>query len=206
MCVLVRYVASVVCDRLCVTPWTSPPGSSVHGIFQARVLEWVAMLSSRVVSQPRDQTHISYVSCIGRQVLYLQCHQGSPNTKANARKELHSPSTTIHPNISRDQPHLSPRWVYRAMPFPPPSPWAPWTESQHEFRGLDQHQDKCDEAMIRLIWCLNTIELLSIQWRRCFRVLLGKWQPHLLKTDDFGKHPVNPTYVSDKGPAQWPVL
>ena len=34
----------------------SPPGSSVHGILQARILEWVAMLSSRGSSRPRDQT------------------------------------------------------------------------------------------------------------------------------------------------------
>ena len=48
----------------------SLPGSSVHGILQARILEWVAMPSSRGSSQSRDQIHISYVSCIGRQVLY----------------------------------------------------------------------------------------------------------------------------------------
>ena len=37
----------------------SPPGSSVHGILQARILEWVAMPSSRGPSRPRDQTHSS---------------------------------------------------------------------------------------------------------------------------------------------------
>ena len=37
----------------------SLPGSSVHGIFQARIPEWVAMLSSKISSQPRDATHIS---------------------------------------------------------------------------------------------------------------------------------------------------
>ena len=37
----------------------SPPGFPVHGILQARILEWVAMPSSRGSSQPRDQTHIS---------------------------------------------------------------------------------------------------------------------------------------------------
>ena len=42
----------------------SPPGSSVHGILQARILEWVALLSSRGSSQPRDQTYTSYVSYI----------------------------------------------------------------------------------------------------------------------------------------------
>ena len=47
----------------------SPPGSSVHGILQARRLEWVAMPFSRGSSQPRNQSHISGVSCIGRWVL-----------------------------------------------------------------------------------------------------------------------------------------
>ena len=44
-------------------------GSSIHGILQARILEWVAMPSSRGSSWPRDQTRVFYVS-IGRQVLY----------------------------------------------------------------------------------------------------------------------------------------
>ena len=46
-----------------------------HGILQARILEGVAMPSSRGSFQPRDQTHIS---CIGRQVLYHQHHLGNP--------------------------------------------------------------------------------------------------------------------------------
>ena len=49
----------------------SPTGSSVHGILQARILEWVAVPSYRGSSPPRDQTCVSYVSCIGRQILYL---------------------------------------------------------------------------------------------------------------------------------------
>ena len=53
--------------------WTeldcSLPGSSVHWILQARVLMWVAMFS-RGSSRPRNQTCFSYVSCIGRCVLY----------------------------------------------------------------------------------------------------------------------------------------
>ena len=58
------------CPTLCDPMDCSPPGSSVHGILQARILEWVAMPSSRGSSQPRDWTGISYVSCIGRRVLY----------------------------------------------------------------------------------------------------------------------------------------
>ena len=48
----------------------SLPGSSVYGILQARILEWVAISFSRESSLPRDRTCISYVSCIGRWVLY----------------------------------------------------------------------------------------------------------------------------------------
>ena len=56
------------CPTLC-NPM-DPPCSSVRWIFQARILEWVAVLCSRGSSQARNQTHVSYISCIGRQVLY----------------------------------------------------------------------------------------------------------------------------------------
>ena len=60
--------------KSCLTPcdpiYSSLPGSSVHGILQTRILEWVAIPSSRGSSQPRDQTCIAYVSCTGRRVLY----------------------------------------------------------------------------------------------------------------------------------------
>ena len=57
---------------LFATTWTIcfSPGSSVHRILQAKTLEWVAISYSRGSSQPRDGTHVSYVSCIGRWVLY----------------------------------------------------------------------------------------------------------------------------------------
>ena len=55
--------------QLCKSMDCSPPGSSVDGILQARILEWIAMPFSRGSSQPRGQTCISYVSCIGRWVL-----------------------------------------------------------------------------------------------------------------------------------------
>ena len=57
----------------------SPPGSSVHGILQARILEWVAILFSRESFQPRDQTLVSFscVSCIGSWSL---SHQGIPHS------------------------------------------------------------------------------------------------------------------------------
>ena len=50
------------CPTICDFMNCSPPGSSVHGILQARILEWVAIPSSRGSFQPRDGTCISYVS------------------------------------------------------------------------------------------------------------------------------------------------
>ena len=69
VCMLARLLQS--CLTLCNHMDHSPPDSSVHGILQARILEWVARPSFRGSSQPRHQTSISYISCINRQVLYL---------------------------------------------------------------------------------------------------------------------------------------
>ena len=49
---------------LCNPMDCSPPGSSVHGILQARILEWAAISSFRGSSQPRDQTCFLCGSCI----------------------------------------------------------------------------------------------------------------------------------------------
>ena len=58
-----------LCPTLCNPMDCSPPGFSVHGIIQARVLEWAVMPSSRELSQSRDQICVSYISCITRWVL-----------------------------------------------------------------------------------------------------------------------------------------
>ena len=65
----------------------SPPSSSIHGIFQARILEWVAISYSRGSSQPRDWTHISY---IGRWIFYHCATWEDPGTiiKANNDNSL----------------------------------------------------------------------------------------------------------------------
>ena len=57
------------CPTLCNPMDCSLPGSSVHGFFQARILKWVVISYSRGSSQPRDRTHVSCVSFIGRQIL-----------------------------------------------------------------------------------------------------------------------------------------
>ena len=65
-------VCSVVqsCLTYCHPTDYSPPASSVQEVFQARILEWVTISFSRRSFQPRDQTCISCISYIVRQILY----------------------------------------------------------------------------------------------------------------------------------------
>ena len=68
----------------------SPPGSSVHRILQVRTLEWVAVPSSREYPRPRDRTHVCYVSCPGRRLLYHWNHLGSPIKHSNLFSKITS--------------------------------------------------------------------------------------------------------------------
>ena len=70
----------------------SPPGFSVHGIFHARILEWVAVSFSRDPCQPRDRTCISGISSIGRQILYhcAPCFEPASNFKQVYGSTYHS--------------------------------------------------------------------------------------------------------------------
>ena len=66
-----RVLSRFSCVRLFVTPWTVAHQAPLSmGILQSRIREWVAMPSSRGSFSPRDRTHVSYISCIGRWVLY----------------------------------------------------------------------------------------------------------------------------------------
>ena len=60
----VKVLDAQSCLTLCDPMHCSPPGSSVHGILQGRILGWVAMPFSRGSSQPRDQTQVSWI--VGR--------------------------------------------------------------------------------------------------------------------------------------------
>ena len=70
MCVCAKSLQS--CPALCDPMDSSLPGYPMdrHGSLQAIILEWIAVLSSRGSSWPRDLTRVSYVSSIGRRVLY----------------------------------------------------------------------------------------------------------------------------------------
>ena len=77
------------CPTLCDPMDYSLPGSSIHGIFQARILEWIAIVFSGGSSRPRDRTRGSQVSCAGRQMLDHSGHLGSPDLPST-QVPLHS--------------------------------------------------------------------------------------------------------------------
>ena len=66
------------CLTLCDPTDYSPLGSSLHGISQIRILEWVAISFSRGSSWPRDWTRVSSISCIDRWILYQWATREAP--------------------------------------------------------------------------------------------------------------------------------
>ena len=70
MCVCMCAKSLQACQTLCNPMDYNPPCSSVHRILQARILRWVDISSSSGSSRPRDGTRISYISYVGRWVLY----------------------------------------------------------------------------------------------------------------------------------------
>ena len=94
-------VKFISCVRLFVIHGLySLPGSSVHGILQARILEWVAIPLSRGSFQPRDR---AWVSCIAGRFLYHLSHQGNP---ISCLKIYHGKLGKYVINFSSIQSHL----------------------------------------------------------------------------------------------------
>ena len=77
ICVFVCAKSLQLCPTLGKPMDCSPPGSSVHGVLQARILEWVAISFSWGSSHPRNWTPVSYIFCIGRWGLLFFNHQYS---------------------------------------------------------------------------------------------------------------------------------
>ena len=101
------------------------------GILQARILEWVPMPSSRSSSQPRDWTHVSYVSCI-RQMGSLPLpppvkSQCSPEILPILRTfESFTKSTySFFPPMSLNMHSRVPTWFCLSVPFPGSPEWYP---------------------------------------------------------------------------------
>ena len=93
-------------------------GSSVQGIFKGRILEWISMPSSRGSSQPRNQTHISYVSCIDKQVLYhlllFSCSVVSDSLRPHELQHARLPCPLLTPRACSNSCPSS-QWCHPTM-------------------------------------------------------------------------------------------
>ena len=105
VCVCVRACACACvlnCVQLFMIPWTVFLQAALHGIFQARILEWAAISYSRRSSWPRDQIHIS---CIGRWILnHCTTWEAHIPVKATQFKKWLFP---LPPNI----PHVTSQFI-----------------------------------------------------------------------------------------------
>ena len=84
MCLCLLQSWPMLCDPMDC----SPPGFSVHGILQARILEWVAMSSSKGPSQPRDRTCVPCVSYIASRFLTTSTTLEALKCQTNPQKDL----------------------------------------------------------------------------------------------------------------------
>ena len=164
----------------------SPPGSSVHGILQARILAWVAMPFSRRSSRPRDQTHVSCL--LHRQAVSLPLvPPGNPCSKHNYMNFFQedsissvqfssaaqpcltlcnpmnrsTPSLPVHhqlPEFTQTHVHQVSDAIQPSHPLSSPSPPAP-NPSQHQ--GLFQWVNSSHE--VAKVWEFQ-LQHLSFQW------------------------------------------
>ena len=123
VCMSVRSVTQS-CPTLCNPKDYSPPGSSVHGILQARILEWIAISSSRGSFQFRELTRVSCISWLAGRFFTIElpwwpsgkriCYSclGNPMDRGTWRATAHGVAkeldTTEWLNNNRTRPHLRP--------------------------------------------------------------------------------------------------
>ena len=113
------------CLTLCNPMDCSPPGSSVHGILQARILQWVAISFSRGASRPRDRNCVSYVSCSYFSVLIWT------SLEAQTAKNLPAIQETQVWSLGREDPLEKGMAIQSTI-----LAWRiPWTEEPGESHG-----------------------------------------------------------------------
>ena len=146
---------------LSVTPpmdW-SPPGSPVHGILQAGILEWFAVLFSRVSLQPRNWTHISGVSCIAGRFFTHWATREAPLIKPPILWSEYTPGSS-----ARWEPNTALGWHISAVEGCQETPSTTNKPNMHS--GARGPSDKLP---------LSNVSLSEIY--HCFLVLILCWKP-----------------------------
>ena len=89
VCVCVRACACAQsCLTLCNPMDCNPPGSCVHGTFQARILEWVGHFLLQGIFPPRDRTHVSCIFDITNKQPNMQFNTRKPNPIKKSEEDL----------------------------------------------------------------------------------------------------------------------
>ena len=86
-----------LCLTLCFPVGRSLPGSSIQGIFQARVLEWVAISFSMGFSQPKDRTQVSRIP--GRRFTVWASREAIPHSRRPPKKNIQKQNARRNINI-----------------------------------------------------------------------------------------------------------
>ena len=116
----------------------SPPGSSVHRISQARILEWIAISSSRESSRPRDWTHVSWISALaGSSQEVKPVPQNAIKEHCRCRKEPGTVLAVLHVDKSyikalSETGGKGPRKCSHKKASPPPSTPSPICKQKKE--------------------------------------------------------------------------
>ena len=139
--------------KSCPTLWDptdcSPPGSSVHGISQATILEWVVISFSRRSSWPRDLTHVSS-PCIGGRILY---HWATREAQARVISSL---QTVYQTSVSACLLLLSHVWLFTT----------PWTAAH---QAACPSPGACSNSCPLSQWCHPTILSSVVPFSSCFK-------------------------------------
>ena len=155
MCAKSIHSWLILCD-----PMVCNQLASVHGILHAKILEWVAMSSSRGSSRPRDQTQVSYFSCLGRRffttittweaIVIHSVQFSSVQLLSHVRlydpMNRSMPSLPVHhqlPEFTQIHVHQVSDTIQPSHPLSSPSPPAP-NPSQHQ--GLFQWVNSSNEV------------------------------------------------------------
>ena len=119
-------VCMLSCFSMCLTlrdPMDcSLPRSSVHGILQARIREWFAMPSSRRSSRPRDQTCVSYISCIAGRLYHWVTRKAHTPFTVTIKYCVYSLFYTVSCNLFVSRMTVCTSYSLLLSPLPLPSP------------------------------------------------------------------------------------
>ena len=160
MCCSGGCLVTKLCLTLCNHMDSSPPGSSVHGISQAGILEWVTISFSRGSSQPWDQTHVSWN---GRLILLPHTHTHTHTYICVKVKSLSCVQFIATPwTVAYQAPPsmgFFRKEYWSGLPFPSPED----LPNLHLYKTLI-YIYTCLCTHIYIIYLLSCVSLLSWTW------------------------------------------